>query len=248
MNCIGSASFNLAKFWTKQGIKILGGVVKRARVQRGWTLRDIERLTEQICEGAYTVSRDMMSELERGKRIPAHNTVVVIAELKFVLHPVTEKPFTEDELFDIGAEFLDPSTGRYNLGQREPTIPALIALELKNRFHDSQQLAVENLAAAANLESGRLEALISGERPTEEELVNLAQVLIKDDGCLWNEIELRDIWQKEFLRTRADGTGTASMDDLHSVEVADTSETNQAKEELLDEQRKERCLVWGFRD
>jgi hypothetical protein len=74
----------------------------------------------------------MMSELERGKRIPAHNTVVVIAELKFVLHPVTEKPFTEDELFDIGAEFLDPSTGRYNFGQREPTIPALIALELKN--------------------------------------------------------------------------------------------------------------------
>jgi hypothetical protein len=38
------------------------------------------------------------------------------------------------------------------------------------------------------------------------------------------------------------------MDDLHSVEVADTSETNQAKEELLDEQRKERCLAWGFRD
>ncbi len=85
---------------------------------------------------------------------------------------------------------------------------------------------MENLAAAANLESGRLEALISGERPTEEELVNLAQVLIKDDGCLWNEIELQDIWQKEFLRTQADGTGTASKDDLLSVEVADTSETN----------------------
>ena len=188
----------MAKFWTKRGIKILGGVIKQARVERAWTVQDIERLTGLLGDGNYTVSRDMMSELERGKRIPAHNTVVAIAALKFVKHPVTGKPFTEDELFDIGAEFLDPTTGRYILGEREPTITTLIALDSKNRTQNQGQLAIEKLAEVAELEPDRLEAISSGERPTDEELAKLALVLTKDNGFLWSELELKEIRAKEF--------------------------------------------------
>lgn len=204
----------MAKFWTKRGIEILGEVVKQARKKRGWSIRDIERLTEEVSKGYHRVSDDMMSYLERGVRIPAHNTVVAIAALKFVINPVTGEPFTEDELFDIAAEYLNPETGRYRLRFEEPTIAALIKLELKNRPWSQEQLAIEKLAEVAKLEPMRLEALISGERPTDEELANLAQVLTKDDGSVWKEVELQEIRLSSFPQTHSEEDVNTSTSDL----------------------------------
>lgn len=188
----------MTKFWTNRGIKILGAVVKRAREERGWTVRDIEKLTGELYEGRYTISRGTMSDFERGIRIPAHNTVVVLAKLKFVINPVTGKPFTEDELSDIAAEVLDPETGRYKLRDRKITIAALIDLEIKNRPWLLKRLAFSNLAAEAGLEVERLEAIYSGERPTDEELVKLASVLTKDNGTHWQEAELLEMRSSQF--------------------------------------------------
>ena len=196
--CIWSGCLDLAKFWTLRGIKILGVVVKKAREERGWTVRDIERLTDEISNGDYKISRDTMSDFERGIRIPAHNTVVVLAKLKFAINPVTGKPFTEDELSDIAAEVLDPETGCYKLRERKLTIAALISLEIKNRPWLLKRLAFSNLAAEAGLEMERLEAIYSGERPTDEELVKLACVLTKDNGTHWQEAELSFMLESQF--------------------------------------------------
>lgn len=188
----------MANFWTLRGIKLLGIVVKKAREQRGWTVRDMERLTDEISQGYHKVSRDTMSDFERGVRIPAHNTVVVLAKLKFVLHPMTGQPFTEDELSDIAAEVLDPQTGRYKLGERKPTIATLIDLEIKNRPGLLKQLVLSTLATEAGLEVERLEAIYSGEFPKDEELMKLASILTKDNGAHWQEVELWEVRSSQF--------------------------------------------------
>lgn len=188
----------MTKFWTNRGIKILGTVVKKAREERGWTVRDIEKLTGELYQGRYTISRGTMSDLERGIRIPAHNTVVVLAKLKFVLHPVTNQPFTEDELSDIAAEVLDPQTGRYKLGDRKPTIATLIDLEIKNRPGLLKQLVLSTLATEAGLEVERFEAIYSGKFPNDEELIKLASVLTKDNGAHWQETELWEVRSSQF--------------------------------------------------
>ena len=70
------------------------------------------------------------------------------------------------------------------MGEREPTITTLIALDSRNRTQNQEQLVIEKLAEVAELEPDRLEAISSGGRPTDEELAKLAQVLTKDDGSL----------------------------------------------------------------
>lgn len=57
-----------------------------------------------------------------------------IASLKFLIHPLTNQPLTEDELSDIAAERLDPETGRDTLGSEETTIADLVEVEIKNRL------------------------------------------------------------------------------------------------------------------
>ena len=84
------------------------------------------------------------------------------------------------------------------MGEREPSITTLIALVSKKRTQNQGQLAIKKLAEVAALEPDRLEAISSGERPTDEDLAKLAQVLTKDDGSLWSELELKEIRAKEF--------------------------------------------------
>ncbi len=214
----------MANFWTERGIEILGKVVKRARESCGLTLRDVEKLTEEIGEGDHKVSRVTMNNLEHGQRIPAYNTVVAIAALKFVRHPFTGEPFTEQELSDIAAELLDPETGRYTLGNQEPTIANLIKLELKNRSKEVERLAMEKLTEVTELNSERMKALIEGERPTDEELAALAQVLTKDDGSHWTEVELRELRASVFPSELEEGMSANSDNQLHLTEDSKDSD------------------------
>lgn len=188
----------MAKFWTKRGRKQLGQLVKQAREKLGWSQRHVSDLTRQISP-MYGVSDGAISTLESGAKEPKHNTVVAIAAVGFVINPVTDQPFTEDELFDIAAERLDPETGKYKLGNQEPTIARLIKLEIKNRPWSPKRLALEKLATEAGLDLKRLEAIGTGDIPTDEELLKLAQVLTKENGTCWQELELQQIREKESL-------------------------------------------------
>lgn len=190
----------MAKFWTKRGLKILGKLVKQAREAQGWSQRSLGELIEKKHQGRYSVTHATVSKLESGiYDNPRHNTIVAIASLRFVSNPLTGQPFTEDELSDIAAERLDPKTGKYKLGSEQPTLADLIEIEIKNRPQSSKGLALKKLATDAQLEIDRLEAILAGQIPTEEELTKLAQVLTKQDGTHWQELELRIIFEKEYL-------------------------------------------------
>ncbi len=65
------------------------------------------------------------------------------------------------------------------------TIAALIQCELTRRNCNAQQLA-----SAAAISTTRLQAIMAGEQPTDEELIALGSVLHKPDGTLWKTIEL----------------------------------------------------------
>lgn len=184
----------VSKFWTERGLVKLGRVVKLAREAKSWSLRDVEReIKKKNPSREDNPTYRTIENLEVAKGQPRWNTVVAIASLNLVLHPLTGKPFTEEELSDIAAERFDPETGRYTLGNQEPTIAALIKLELQNRFKPVEQLAVEKLAEVAHLNPERMMTLLEGERPTDKELAALAQMLTKDDGTLWKEDELREL-------------------------------------------------------
>lgn len=190
-----SLRIGLAKFWTKRGRKQLGQLVKQAREKLGWSQRHVSDLTRQISP-MYGVSDGAISTLESGAKEPKHNTVVAIAAVGFVINPLTGQPFTEDELFDIAAERLDPQTGKYKLGTEELTIAALIDLEIKNQPRAPKRLALEKLATKAQLDPDRLEAIYVGQTPTDEELAKLSQALTKDDGTFWRDVELQSIRDK----------------------------------------------------
>lgn len=195
----------VSKFWTKRGLVKLGRVVKLAREAKGWSLRDVEReIKKKNPDREDNPTYRTIENLEVGKGQPRWNTVVAIASLKFVLHPLTGKPFAEEELSDIAAERFDPEIGCYVLENQEPTIAALIKLELQNRFKPIEQLAVEKLAEFAELKPERVSSLVEGEHPTDEELANLAKVLTKDDGTLWKEAELQELRASAF-QTEVDG-------------------------------------------
>lgn len=173
--------------------------MRKAREAQGWSQRELSHLIEVKYLGRYSVTYSTLSKLESGiYDNPRHNTLVALASLKFIFNPVTNQPFSEDELSDIAAEFLDPTTGRYRLNSEQPTIADLIDLTIKNQPKSPYQLSLEKLAMKAQLDPDRLEAIWAGQLPTESELIKLAQVLIKDDGTYWQELELLQICQSNF--------------------------------------------------
>lgn len=173
--------------------------MRKARETQGWSQRELSHLIEEKYLGHYSVTHSTLSKLESGiYDNPRHNTLVAIASLKFIFHPLTNQPFTEDELSDIAAEVLDPQTGRYKLGEKKPTIATLIDLEIKNRPGLLKQLVLSTLATEAGLEVERLEAIYSGEFPKDEELIKLSSVLTKDNGTHWQETELWEVRSSQF--------------------------------------------------
>jgi transcriptional regulator with XRE-family HTH domain len=65
------------------------------------------------------------------------------------------------------------------------TIAALVQSELTRRNCNERQLA-----SAAAISITRLQAIMAGEQPNDEELIALGSVLHKPDGTLWKTIEL----------------------------------------------------------
>jgi transcriptional regulator with XRE-family HTH domain len=65
------------------------------------------------------------------------------------------------------------------------TIAALVQSELTRRNCNERQLA-----SAAAISTTRLQAIMAGEQPNDEELIALGSVLHKPDGNLWKTIEL----------------------------------------------------------
>jgi transcriptional regulator with XRE-family HTH domain len=73
------------------------------------------------------------------------------------------------------------------------TIAALVQNELARRNCNEQQLA-----SAAAISTTRLQAIMAGEQPNDEELIALGSVLHKPDGTLWKTIELIAIKTQTF--------------------------------------------------
>lgn len=73
------------------------------------------------------------------------------------------------------------------------TIAALVQGELTRRNCNARQLA-----SAAAISTTRLQAIMAGEEPNDEELIALGSVLHKPDGTLWKTIELIAIKSQTF--------------------------------------------------
>ncbi|MBD0344139.1 MAG: helix-turn-helix transcriptional regulator [Coleofasciculus sp. Co-bin14] len=73
------------------------------------------------------------------------------------------------------------------------TIAALVQNELARRNCNEQQLA-----SAAAISTTRLQAIMTGEEPDNEELIALGSVLHKPDGTLWKTLELIAIKAQTF--------------------------------------------------
>ncbi len=73
------------------------------------------------------------------------------------------------------------------------TIAALVQNELARRNCNEQQLA-----SAAAISATRLQAIMAGEQPNDEELIALGSVLHKLDGTLWKTLELIAIKTQTF--------------------------------------------------
>lgn len=73
------------------------------------------------------------------------------------------------------------------------TIAALVQSELTRRNCNAQQLA-----SAAAISTTRLQAIMAGEQPSDEELIALGSVLHKPDGTLWKTLELIAIKTQTF--------------------------------------------------
>lgn len=73
------------------------------------------------------------------------------------------------------------------------TIAALVQGELTRRDCNAGQLA-----SAAAISTTRLQAIMAGEEPNDEELIALGSVLHKPDGTLWKTIDLIAIKTQTF--------------------------------------------------
>lgn len=73
------------------------------------------------------------------------------------------------------------------------TIAALIQGELTRRNCNAQELA-----SAAAISTTRLQAMMAGEEPNDEELIALGSILHKPDGTLWKTLELIAIKTQTF--------------------------------------------------
>jgi len=73
------------------------------------------------------------------------------------------------------------------------TIAALIQNELARRNCNEQQLA-----SVAAISTTRLQVIMAGEKPDDEELIALGSVLHKPDGTLWKTLELIAIKAQTF--------------------------------------------------
>ncbi|HEY9833364.1 MAG TPA: hypothetical protein V6D26_22620 [Stenomitos sp.] len=78
-----------------------------------------------------------------------------------------------------------------------PTIASLIEETLSNR-----DWALGKLAADAEMPVERVKELLEGDRPSDSELQQLAQRLVKPNGEAWEEEELVDIRLAEDLKRR----------------------------------------------
>jgi hypothetical protein len=78
-----------------------------------------------------------------------------------------------------------------------PTIASLIEETLSNR-----DWALGKLAADAEMPVERINELLEGDRPSDSELQQLAQRLVKPNGEAWEEEELVDIRLAEDLKRR----------------------------------------------
>ena len=78
-----------------------------------------------------------------------------------------------------------------------PTIASLIEETLSNR-----DWALGKLAADVEMSVERINELLEGDRPSDSELQQLAQRLVKPNGEAWEEEELVDIRLAEDLKRR----------------------------------------------
>jgi transcriptional regulator with XRE-family HTH domain len=184
----------LEKYWTKNGCRIFGRLLKRSRESSGLTLRDVENLTATVHSGVYRIDRNTLNILEGGRRVPNHNQVSVLAEIKLV-KSLSGRVFTSEELFDVLAESLDPDTGWYTVPPGvSPKLADLIQIELKNR---SQWLGLEQLAEVTGLTKARLLEFLEDTPPSHDEIRNLASGLKKNFQDYWTQEELQQISNKK---------------------------------------------------
>jgi len=196
----------LEKFWTDNGLKVLGRTIRKARHERGWSQRYVRDLMQALSRSRSmpecNVTDVTISHIESGKHKVAHNLVMGIAALEFVTHPVTNRPFTSDQLSDIAAEYLDPETGWYCLPPYErPTLSKLLQIEIKNR-HPWQGLLF--LSRDTQIAVDRLIQLIEEDMPTESEICDLAMELWKSPSVRWTEEELQNIVSLQFNGSQVD--------------------------------------------
>ncbi len=78
-----------------------------------------------------------------------------------------------------------------------PTIATAIEKTLEN-----PEWGLKHLAKETKISQGRLKKLLSGDRPTDEEIEKLAECLVKLDGLVFDREELTDMRIAEELKQR----------------------------------------------
>ncbi len=106
---------------TDAGRKALGKVLKAARLSQDWSIDDLVAIlcTQVVYRSEtgdlvnYHVSKGTISGLENGQRSPRPLLLEAIAAVGYVQHPVTQRPYTIEELKAISYEQFDPKTGNW---------------------------------------------------------------------------------------------------------------------------------------
>lgn len=84
--------------------------------------------------------------------------------------------------------------------QMEITIALLIQKEIEKRFY-----TVENLANAAHISVENILSILSGNSPEDDDIYALPSVLTKDDGSIYDAIELLELREKQFGNGSSNG-------------------------------------------
>jgi transcriptional regulator with XRE-family HTH domain len=90
---------------TERGKKDLGELLKLSREALGMSLDDL--MIHIANATGHRLSKSAISDLENGKTDPRWNTLAIIAAAKHALDPVTGRPLSPPDMFNIACECND---------------------------------------------------------------------------------------------------------------------------------------------
>lgn len=186
------------KLWTKQGLAILGKYIRESREQQELSLADAAALVFQAT--GMPIAKKTIANIENNvsTRAPEYNTIAAIAAAGFVLNPVTQKPFNEDDFIDIACELLNPFSNYAftNQGRNNMSTKKFIDL-LKIQIGDQPP---SQYATTVGLKPQEIELLLAGNSPSLEQIKKLAKHITNPDTGKKRDIEwlarLAGVWKE----------------------------------------------------